>query len=138
MSCHIHISHIVLPHSLFKCKLFLHCISVATFAIKNLQSGSKEEATTQHLTEKLYLALESLPELNNDIIIDDRTTLTIGRRYLEARRMGYPFIVVIGKKAAEEAVLFEVNDVKRNSQMYLNEVAVVNYIKQNIVSWSFY
>lgn len=47
--------------------------------------------------------------------------------------MGYPFIVVIGKKSVEESPIFEITDLKMNSQLYLNETALVNYIKQNHV-----
>lgn len=96
-----------------------------------MQSGSKEEPFTQNLTERLYQMLESIPGLENDILVDDRTTLTIGRRYLEARRMGYPFIVVIGKKAIEKPALYEINDIKLNSQLHLNETALTSYIRQN-------
>lgn len=71
--------------------------------------------------------------MKNDVLLDDRTGLTIGRRFLEARKMGYRFIIVIGKKAIEESALFEVTDLKQNSQLYLNETALINYIKQNNV-----
>lgn len=93
--------------------------------------GSKEENQTRELAEKLYNLIESLPQLENDVLLDDRTSLTIGRRFLDARKMGYRFIVVIGRKAVEETALFEITDVKLNSQLYLNETALVNYIKQN-------
>lgn len=83
------------------------------------------------LAEKLYDLIESVPGLENDVLLDDRSSLTIGRRFLEARKMGYRFIVVIGKKAVQENRLYEITDLKLNSQLYLNEIALVNYIKQN-------
>lgn len=85
------------------------------------------------MTEKLYNLIESVPGLKNDVLLDDRSSLTIGRRFLEARKMGYRFIVVIGKKAIEETALYEITDLKTNSQLHLNETALVNYIKQNHV-----
>lgn len=85
------------------------------------------------MPEKLYNLIESIPGLENDVLLDDRTSLTIGRRFLEARKMGYRFIVVVGKKAVEETALFEITDLKLNSQLYLNETALINYIKQNCV-----
>lgn len=88
---------------------------------------------TKDLAEKLYSVIESVPGLQNDVLLDDRSSLTIGRRFLEARRMGYRFIVVIGRKAVEETALFEITDLKLNSQLHLNETALVNYIKQNHV-----
>lgn len=83
------------------------------------------------LVEKVYDLIESIPGLENDVLLDDRSSLTIGRRFLEARKMGYRFIVVIGKKAVEENALYEITDLKLNSQLHLNEVALINYIKQN-------
>lgn len=80
--------------------------------------------------------IEAIPDLKDDVLLDDRTSLTIGRRFLEARKMGYRFIVVIGKKSVEETALFEITDLKTNSQLYLNETALVNYIKQNHVKLS--
>lgn len=65
------------------------------------KSGSKEETVkVKEMLETLTQQLMSMGEMNKDLIVDDRTNLTIGKRLLEARKMGYPFIVVIGEKAA--------------------------------------
>jgi hypothetical protein len=40
----------------------------------------------------------------DDVILDDRDKFTVGRRLQSARRMGYPFIVLFGKKSAESLV----------------------------------
>lgn len=117
-----------------KVKFFAFKIKPKIFnVIVFFKAGSTEENQTKHLAEILYNAIESIPGLNNDVLLDDRTGLTIGRRFLEARKMGYRFIVVIGKKATEETALYEITDLKLNSQLYLNETALVNYIKQNHV-----
>jgi prolyl-tRNA synthetase len=65
------------------------------------KSGSKEEAATQHWTQQLHDELQRHPHLTDSVLIDDRTNLTIGKRLLEANRMGYPLIVVVGAKAAD-------------------------------------
>lgn len=52
-----------------------------------MQAGSKEEKVAAPFVEKLYsLIISSCPSLANDIIIDDRSHLTIGKRVVEAKR----------------------------------------------------
>lgn len=66
------------------------------------KAGSREEATVAPYTEQLYERL-SAPDGGgcvDDVIVDDRTGLTIGRRLLEAKRFGYPIVVVAGPKAS--------------------------------------
>ncbi|CAH0553947.1 unnamed protein product [Brassicogethes aeneus] len=95
--------------------------------------GSKEEQSTKNLSEKLYTAIENLPNLKDNILIDDRISLTIGRRFLEAKRIGYRFIIVIGKTSTENVPLFELNDLKLNIQMHLTESELLCYIKDNLI-----
>ncbi|XP_014233712.1 probable proline--tRNA ligase, mitochondrial [Trichogramma pretiosum] len=57
------------------------------------KQGSKEEPAT-HLAEMIYHHLESL---GIDAIVDDRAHMTIGKRLVEARKSGYPRVVVVGK-----------------------------------------
>jgi hypothetical protein len=52
------------------------------------QRGSKEE---QHLkdsnaVESLYARIEEISSLKNNVLIDDRIGLTIGKRFLDAKR----------------------------------------------------
>ncbi|KAG4072131.1 hypothetical protein HA402_015630 [Bradysia odoriphaga] len=62
--------------------------------------GSREMESVAHLTDLVYGELTKTQELSDDVVVDDRTGLTIGKRMLEAKRLGYPLIVVIGKDAA--------------------------------------
>lgn len=68
------------------------------------KAGSKEETTkVLEMCETLPQQLTSIDGFEGkDLVIDDRTNLTIGKRLLEARKMGYPFIVVVGEKAASD------------------------------------
>ncbi len=44
---------------------------------------------------------ERLDEMTcGDAIEDDRDKLTVGRRLQDARRIGYPYVILVGKKAA--------------------------------------
>ncbi len=44
----------------------------------------------------------------DDVIVDDRTTMTIGKRLLNARRLGIPIVIVGGRASAESVPKFEV------------------------------
>ncbi len=50
------------------------------------KSGSREEESVGHLTNLIYSELAKTNELIDDIIVDDRIGLTIGKRFLEAKR----------------------------------------------------
>lgn len=96
------------------------------------KKGSKEEKITMNLDEILYRNLEShLPNLQNNILLDDRTALSIGRRYLDSRRTGYRYIIVLNKRVGENPPLFEFNDIVKNRQLHLSESDIVSYIKDN-------
>lgn len=94
------------------------------------KEGSKEEETGYHLTERVCSIFETLPFLENNILLDDRVHLTIGRRIIDARKVGYPFIVVIGSKCTEEIPLFELVDLLRNTSINLNEEQLLLYFKE--------
>ncbi|CAG9862167.1 unnamed protein product [Phyllotreta striolata] len=97
------------------------------------KEGSKEETLTKGVPEKVYSFLEErIPDLRDNILLDDRTGLTIGRRLLEAKRVGYPFIVVINKRTSEDSSLVELFHTKTKQTMYLTYEALLDYIKQNV------
>lgn len=95
------------------------------------QDGSKEDRH-KYLAEILYVNLENAIErLKNNIILDDRSNFTIGRRYLDATRVGYPYIIVINDKSFQDVPLYEFNDTKTNCKLYLTENEIINYMKKN-------
>lgn len=49
------------------------------------------------IANDLYDELVKIPSLRGEVVIDDRTKFTVGRRIYEAERIGYPYIIVIGK-----------------------------------------
>lgn len=72
------------------------------------KKGSKvDEATLQ--AEELVQALgETLPHLRGEVVLDDRTQMTIGKRLKDASKLGYPYVIVVGQGALEETPRFEV------------------------------
>ncbi|XP_008468793.1 probable proline--tRNA ligase, mitochondrial [Diaphorina citri] len=90
--------------------------------------GSKEAKFTGHLVSKLYSTLSTVNTLSNNVIVDDRTELTIGRRLLEAKLLGYPYIVVIGKAASQTPSLFEVIDLSSDFSQELSLEALYGFL----------
>lgn len=92
------------------------------------QEGSKEEATTKHFVDKLYQALDQ-NKLSDSIIVDDRRQLTIGKRIMEAKKFGYPLIIVVGGKAAEEDPMFELHKINENVVIDLRFNEILNHLE---------
>nr|CAD7438110.1 unnamed protein product [Timema bartmani] len=91
------------------------------------KDGSKESSVS-HLSEHLYESLHSSTSFDDDVLIDDRGQWTIGKRLFEAKKTGYPFIIVVGKKATEVEPLFEVHDLLQNKQLDLCHSSLVEYL----------
>lgn len=69
--------------------------------------GSKAAVLTS-LAEEMALGLNGLPALRGEVVLDDRTQMTIGKRLKDAGQLGYPYVVVVGQGAAEQQPQFEV------------------------------
>ncbi|XKL64270.1 hypothetical protein PGB90_004356 [Kerria lacca] len=88
------------------------------------KAGSREEIEVELLLPKIYELLEGIPNLNDDILIDDRTEKTIGKRFLEAKLFGFPFIIIVGKDATQETPLYELHDLN-NEKKYLMPMSLL-------------
>ncbi len=87
------------------------------------KEGSKEEAIVKDLGSEIYIYLEKL--LQNDVILDERTNLTIGKRLMEMKRLGIPYIVVVGAKSIEENPTVEVHS-KEMTNLSVNDA--INFV----------
>ncbi|XP_029158945.1 probable proline--tRNA ligase, mitochondrial isoform X1 [Nylanderia fulva] len=74
------------------------------------KAGSKEENASNYV-ERLF---EILCKHDIDVILDDRTNLTIGKRFVFARAVGYPYVIIVGKAATRSIPLFEVHDINNS------------------------
>ncbi|XP_061175668.1 probable proline--tRNA ligase, mitochondrial [Saccostrea echinata] len=72
------------------------------------------------LTELLYEQLQYIPSTAGEVIIDDRLSITIGRRIVDARCQGFPYAVVIGNKAIEREDGLEVIDIYSDNESITN------------------
>lgn len=109
-------------------------ISIAPYSVAIIppKKGSKEEPLTGGYSKQIYFYLEQLPVLKRDILVDDRTQFTIGKRLLEAKRVGYPFIIVVGGRATENPAIFELHDLLSNTRFEFTHTEIYNYIEQKM------
>uniref|UniRef100_A0A6B2EE74 Probable proline--tRNA ligase, mitochondrial n=1 Tax=Phlebotomus kandelakii TaxID=1109342 RepID=A0A6B2EE74_9DIPT len=97
------------------------------------KSGSKEEKSGGSvLTDDLYRELTKLPGLEDDTVLDDRNHLTIGKRLLLAKRMGYPFVIVAGSRVTEEPPMLELHFVEDNKSVELRPSEVVSEVRKHL------
>lgn len=68
----------------------------------------------------------------DDIYVDDRTTSTIGSRIIDARLIGVPFIVVLGKTIQDDSVEILVNN-KRISKAIDKDKLVCHFRELHLV-----
>jgi prolyl-tRNA synthetase len=93
------------------------------------KEGSKEESSVSHFTDEIYQQLD-------DAVVDDRTSMTIGKRLMEAKKLGIPHIIVIGAKAAETEPKVEVIDTANNFSTDMTICDAINAVKANKVRLS--
>lgn len=93
------------------------------------KDGSKEESSVRHLTEDIYHQLD-------DAVVDDRTSMTIGKRLMEAKKLGIPHIIVIGAKAAESEPKVELIDTANNLSTDMTICDAISALKSNKVQLS--
>ena len=77
------------------------------------KEGSKEFEIGDKFGKELYMQLNKMPHLYNDVLLDERGKLTIGKKLHFAKRTGYPFIIILGAKIKNDIPLLEVHD-RRN------------------------
>lgn len=73
------------------------------------KGGSREESLGQAVLEQVYKEADKLPQFSGNVMVDDRVQLTIGKRLLMAKKMGYPLVVVIGSKILDETPTVELH-----------------------------
>ncbi|XP_008066002.1 probable proline--tRNA ligase, mitochondrial [Carlito syrichta] len=94
------------------------------------KKGSKEAAATG-LTEQLYdHVTEVVPQLRGEMLLDDRAHLTIGNRLKDAKKFGYPYVVIAGKRALEDPAHFEVWHQNAGEVIFLTQEGVVELLTQ--------
>ncbi|XP_046475439.1 probable proline--tRNA ligase, mitochondrial [Neodiprion pinetum] len=89
------------------------------------KNGSKEASASRY-ADNIYQVIE---QSGIDVILDDRTHFTIGKRMIDARRTGYPYIVVVGKRSTEPRPMFEIHDLYEDKRLDLSFEGVIDYLR---------
>lgn len=93
------------------------------------KKGSKEMAALS-AAEELYDVIRTVSGMRDEVVLDDRDQLTIGKRLKEAGMMGYPYVIVAGKRALESPPLFEVQNHRTGEVQYLSREGVLNFVQE--------
>lgn len=94
------------------------------------KGGSKEESAIA-LAHFVASQIDQMKPFTQDVILDDRSTTTIGKKLMEAKRMGYPFIVVVGRKSMEQVPLVELYDLTKDTQNLFTVAQLFDYLKMS-------
>lgn len=81
------------------------------------------------LTDELSDTLTSLPNLRNEVVIDDRMKTTVGKRLHQADSQGYPYLIIVGRKSLEEPCLYELKDMREGSTEFLTQEQIVDKLR---------
>ncbi|XP_054164750.1 probable proline--tRNA ligase, mitochondrial [Oppia nitens] len=91
------------------------------------KKGSKEDVYNG--TEFSLDFAKSLTNIfNEDVFIDDRTNQTIGKRLFGLQSLGFPYIIIAGKRITEEIPIFEVIDNYRNDKYFMNHLDCIKFL----------
>ncbi|KAK2495457.1 hypothetical protein MC885_002641 [Smutsia gigantea] len=94
------------------------------------KKGSREEVA-EELVGHLYDHItEVVPQLRGEVLLDDRTQLTIGNRLKDANKFGYPFVIIAGRKALEDPAHFEVWCQNTSEVVFLTREGVIELLSQ--------
>ncbi|GFU45277.1 probable proline--tRNA ligase, mitochondrial [Nephila pilipes] len=92
------------------------------------KKGSKEESV-RTLADSLAESLTKINWLKSNVVIDDRTNFTIGKRVQEASSLGIPYLIVVGKQAQDEIPLLEVIDVYKDETFFLSHKETLSFFR---------
>lgn len=104
------------------------------------KSGSKEEEVCWPLSQSISGALvenfacDGSQITGTDILLDDRCEMTIGRRLLDAKKLGIPIVIVMGKSAIGDIQRFEVHDLENaDQQMFLTHAELFSFLRNKFI-----
>lgn len=92
------------------------------------KKGSKVDNATVIAEELVKTLADALPLMRGEVVFDDRTQMTIGKRLIYARKLGYPYVVVVGQGALEEPSKFEVICQKTGEIMFLSKEGLLDLL----------
>lgn len=92
------------------------------------KKGSKVDEASVIAEELVNTLGETLPSLRGEVVLDDRTQMTIGKRLKDASRLGYPYVIVVGQAALEETPKYEVICQQTDETMFLSKDGLLDLL----------
>ncbi|XP_071799347.1 probable proline--tRNA ligase, mitochondrial [Asterias amurensis] len=89
---------------------------------------SKEEAAIPLADELCNDIGHTFPRLQDELLLDDRDHMTIGRRLTDAKKLGYPYVIILAKRALEEQPLYELHTTHQGTIEYLTKSELMKTI----------
>ncbi|XP_074524517.1 putative proline--tRNA ligase, mitochondrial [Halichoeres trimaculatus] len=94
------------------------------------KKGSKMDEATVVAEELVHTLGEALPQLRGEVVFDDRTQMTIGKRLKDASRLGYPYVIVVGQGVLEEMPRYEVICQQTGETMHLSKDGLIDLLRR--------
>ncbi|XP_055077011.1 probable proline--tRNA ligase, mitochondrial [Periophthalmus magnuspinnatus] len=93
------------------------------------KKGSKADEASSIAEDLAHSLGGTLPRLKGEVVMDDRTHMTIGKRLKDAKRLGYPYVIVVGQGALEEQPKFEVICQKHGETLFLSKDGLLDLLR---------
>jgi len=98
--------------------------AIAPFTVAILApKGGSTEAASMDLVKDMQKLIGEI--FIDDVIVDDRDRLTVGRKLREARKTGYPYVLLFGKKCVDSDPMLELHMLNRNKVLELRPSEVI-------------
>ncbi|KAK6635643.1 hypothetical protein RUM44_000897 [Polyplax serrata] len=91
------------------------------------KAGSHEEKAASNLTSEIFNSLYK--HFGNDIIIEDRTMWTVGKRLKSIEALGVPYAVVIGKEITKDPPQIEIQNIYSKTKNFVHVNDVLPFLK---------
>ncbi|XP_040926244.2 probable proline--tRNA ligase, mitochondrial [Betta splendens] len=94
------------------------------------KKGSKVDEAALQAEQLVHTLGETLPHLRGEVVLDDRTQMTIGKRLKDASRLGYPYVIVVGQGALEETPRYEVICQQTGETVFLSKDGLLGLLEK--------
>ncbi|XP_044286387.1 probable proline--tRNA ligase, mitochondrial isoform X1 [Varanus komodoensis] len=94
------------------------------------KKGSKEEKGAVLLEDLYDSIVQAIPHVEEEMVLDDRTQLTIGKRLKDAKKLGYPYVIIGGKGVLDEPYQFEVQNQNTGEILFLSKEAIIDLLSK--------
>lgn len=92
------------------------------------KKGSKVDEAAVLAEDLVHTLGETLPSMRGEVVLDDRTHMTIGKRLKDARILGYPYVIIVGQGTVEETPRFEVICQQTGETMFLTKDGLMDLL----------